>query len=77
MRLRTTKAKNTRRGQQRGRIRIVILTHDSISRLLRRRRRRDGFAILARWTWEHIERARVAVERDDAIASVVADEFND
>ena len=76
MRLRTTKAPRVPRSTQRGRIRIVILTHDSISRLLRRRRRRDGFAILARWTWEHIGRARVAVERDDAIASVVADEFN-
>ena len=74
MRLRTTKAPRVPRSTQRGRIRIVILTHDSISRLLRRR---YGFAILARWTWEHIGRARVAVERDDAIASVVADEFND
>ena len=73
MRLRTTKASRVRRSTQRGRIRIVILTHDSISRLVRRR---DGFAILARWTREHIERARVAVERDDAIASVVADEFS-
>ena len=74
MRLRTTKAPRVPRSTQRGRIRIVILTHDSISRLLRRR---YGFAILARWTWEHIGRAHVAIERDDAIASVVADEFND